>query len=319
MGRRSDIDLTGKQFYELFVNGPSEKRKGRSPAWDCTCSCGKDCLHTTNELLSGRHKSCGHLRGKSKALDLTGKTFYDLTVLYKVSNKGNTKNLNGNIVGRTYWRCLCSCGVECDVQTSDLTSGNRKDCGHSHSAYLHETRTKDITGEIHGYLEVIEMLPSVKAGKKWRSTCRAKCLLCGNIIDVPKDYIISGDTQSCGCLKSVGEQTILSYLLERNIPHKTQYHFKNLKTPNNGFCWFDFGVFNEDGTLKLLIEFQGRQHYEEQAGDWNFGKYAREVTDPLKREYCHKNNIPLYEIKYNSDIYKELDKIFACQSCAKPV
>ncbi len=312
IGRRKDIDLTGKTFFELFVNGPSEKRKRNNPTWDCTCSCGNNCNYTTYELTSGRAKSCGHLRGKSKCLDLTGMVFSDLTVKYKVGNKGTGKSPGGNVVGKSFWHCLCVCGVECDVQTSDLTSGKRKDCGHSHRAYLHEKRTKDIIGEVHGHLLVKEMLPSIKVGKKWRAMCRCECLLCGNIIDVQKDYIISGDTKSCGCLKSVGEQTILSYLIEHNIPHKTQYHFDDLKTPKDHVCWFDFGILNNDKSLKFLIEFQGRQHFEEMPGPWNFGQYAREVTDPLKREYCHKNNIPLYEIKYDADIKQELDKIFAC-------
>lgn len=309
-GRRSDIDLTGKQFYELFVKGEGP-RINNKPTWDCICSCGKECYYLTNDLKSGRRKSCGHLIGHNKALDLTGKVFYDLTVQYRVPNKGTGKSPKGNIVGKTFWHCLCSCGIECDIQTSDLTSGKRKDCGHSHRSYLHQKRTKDISGETHGYLKVLEMLPSKKIKNKWRAMCRCECLLCGNVIDVQADYLKSGDTQSCGCLKSKGEQEILQYLIENNIPHKTQYHFDDLKTPKNGICWFDFGIINQENKLLFLIEYQGRQHYEEQPGAWNFGKYAREVTDPLKRQYCKEHNIPLYEIRFDSDIKNELDKIFA--------
>ena len=312
MGRRANLDLTGQQFHELFVKGSSDIRVRNSPTWECICTCGETCFCLTNDLLSGKKKSCGHLRGRTTALDLTGQTFFDLTVLYKAPNKGMNKSPSGNIVGRTYWHCICTCGEECDVQTSDLTSGKRKDCGHAHDAYLHETRTKDITDEVYGYLKVIEMLPSIKVGKKWRAMCKAECLLCGNIIEIQKDYLISGDTKSCGCLKSAGEQQILSYLLEHNIPHKTQYHFDDLKTDKNGICWFDFGILNEDKSLKFLIEFQGKQHYEEQTGPWNFGAYAREVTDPLKRQYCKENNIKLYEIRYDDNIKEQLDKIFTC-------
>ena len=316
-GRRADIDLTGKQFYELFVKGEGP-RINNKPTWNCLCSCGKECNCLTNDLISGKKKSCGHLRGKSRTLDLTGRTFFDLIVQYKLPNKGNGKSLNGNIVGKTFWRCLCSCGSECDVQTSDLTSGIRKDCGHSRQKFLHQIRTIDISGETHGYLKVLEMLPSAKNVKRWRAMCRCECLLCGNIIDIQRDYVINGHTQSCGCLKSKGEQEILQYLLENNIPHKTQYHFEDLKTERNGICWFDFGILNRENILKFLIEFQGKQHYEEQPGPWNFGKYEREVTDPLKRQYCKEHNIPLYEIRYDSNLKEELDKIFASQSCAKP-
>lgn len=310
-GRKKDINLIGNTYYELFVKGEGVKPNGK-PAWLCECSCGKECLYTTRELLTCKRKSCGHLRGQSRTLDLTGQTFYDLTVQYKTQNKGNGKSANGNIVGKTFWHCVCSCGKECDVQTSDLTSGKRKDCGHSHDAYMHEVRTADITGNIYGYLKVDQMLPSIKTGNKWRAMCKCKCLLCGNTIEVQRDYIISGDTKSCGCLKSVGEQTILQYLIDHNIPHKTQYSFSDLKTPKNGTCLFDFGILNDDKSLKFLIEYQGKQHYETMPGAWNFGEYERQVTDPLKRSYCLDHNIPLYEIKYDSNIQKELDKIFAC-------
>ena len=312
IGRKADIDLTGKQFCNLFVNGPSSVRIRNRPTWECTCTCGKTAYYTTYELESGKRKSCGHLRGKSRSLDLTGQIFSDLTVMRKVPNKGNSISPNGNIVGRTYWHCVCSCGAECDIQTSDLTSGKRKDCGHSHNAYMHKTRTRDISGKVYGYLEVLEMLPSVQQNKRWRAMCKAKCLICGNIVDVQKDYLISGDTNSCGCLKSKGERIILDYLLKHNISHKTQYSFDDLKTHKNGRCYFDFCIFDDKNNVKLLIEFQGRQHYEKQEVFWNFGEYEREVTDPLKKEYCLSHNIPLYEIKYNSDIIKELDKIFAC-------
>ena len=176
-GRRSDIDLTGKTFNELFVNGQSNLRKGRSPAWDCTCSCGKNCLFITNELLSGKAKSCGHLRGQARTLDLTGKIFSDLTVLYKVANKGTGKTAKGKIVGKTFWHCSCSCGKECDIQTSDLTSGKRKDCGHSFNLYLHQARTQDITDKTYGYLQVIEMLQCILCfinlyGKIRKSSCQ---------------------------------------------------------------------------------------------------------------------------------------------------
>ena len=143
MGRRADIDLTGQTFFELFVKGPSNIRIRNRPTWDCVCSCGQECNYTTAELKSGKRKSCGHLRGQSRTLDLTGMVFTDLTVLYKVPNKRASEGK----YGKTFWHCKCICGIECDCQTSDLTSGKRKDCGHSHNAYMHEKRTKDINGE----------------------------------------------------------------------------------------------------------------------------------------------------------------------------
>ena len=112
--------------------------------------------------------------------------------------------------------------------------------------------------------------------------CRVECLLCGNIIDVQCDYIKSGDTQSCGCLKSKGEQEVLSYLLEHNINHKTQYSFEDLLTPKGGRCYFDFAIFEHD-KLKCLIEYQGEQHFHEMPDTpWKFGQFARKYQTLLR-------------------------------------
>lgn len=58
------VDLTGQQFEKLTVLSKSDQRKGY---WLCRCECG-----TTKEvngyyLRSGLTKSCGCLRGKTKA------------------------------------------------------------------------------------------------------------------------------------------------------------------------------------------------------------------------------------------------------------
>lgn len=59
---------------------------------------------------------------------------------------------------------------------------------------------------------------------------------------------------------------------------------------------------------KIIIkhEYQGIQHYQNTK---YFGKYEREVTDLLKKDYCNSHNILLYEIKYNEDIYLSLERI----------
>ena len=311
-GRRKDINLIGQTFSELTVIGEGERIKNK-PTWKCICSCGSICYATTYELKSNVRKSCGHLRGKSRLLDLSGKQFNDLTVLYQVENKKFTDYYK---TGRTYWRCRCSCGKECDVQTSDITRGKRKDCGHSHDEYLHTKRTIDISGNIYGQLKVIEMLPAQKVDKKWRAMCKAECLLCGNIIEIKRDYLINGDTKSCGCCRSQGELEVQNYLIEHNRKFKKQYKFDDLKTPKNAYCYFDFAVIKEDETLDFLIEYQGIQHYIENCNYESFGKYEREVTDDLKRNYCKENNITLYEIKYSENVNEALDEIFASQSCA---
>lgn len=98
-GRRSDIDLTGNKVNELFVRGEGPRIKNK-PTWECECSCGKICYRLTNDLVSGKVKSCGHLRGRNSSLDLTGRQFNDLTALYYAFTKGkkDTGTVNVRVV-----------------------------------------------------------------------------------------------------------------------------------------------------------------------------------------------------------------------------
>ena len=58
-----------------------------------------------------------------------------------------------------------------------------------------------------------------------------------------------------------------------------------------------------------FIEYQGKQHYFESATDYHFGKFQRDISDPMKREYCQRNEIPLYEIRFDEDTYRAVDSI----------
>lgn len=67
-----------------------------------------------------------------KNLDLVGKRFGSLTVLnYEYSTKG----------GKRMWRCVCDCGNESLVQTSNLTTGHIKHCQQCGYKALAEKRT----------------------------------------------------------------------------------------------------------------------------------------------------------------------------------
>lgn len=70
------------------------------------------------------------------------------------------------------------------------------------------------------------------------------------------------------------------------------------------FCWYKntklfFDFYIKD--LNLLIEVQGRQHYEfvEHFHGDRKGFLESKKRDNLKREYCQENSLTLIEIKYN--------------------
>ena len=132
------IDLVGQRFERLLVLSQAENIKtpnGRSHvAWNCKCDCGKEIIVRGDCLRNGHTVSCGCkqkenrlLAGKSRILDLVGKTFGKLTVL----GDSGERSSSGDVI----WLCQCECGNQTKVTGSNL---NRKkygtiSCGCSHS------------------------------------------------------------------------------------------------------------------------------------------------------------------------------------------
>lgn len=110
--------------------------------------------------------------------DLTGQTFGNLTIIGLSSAKKD--------YACSVWKCRCKCGSITHVDTNSLTSGNTKSCG-----CLRSKPKNDMAGQRFGMLEVVGY-----AGKgKWYCKCA-----CGNLTDVYRSNLVSGNTTSCGCL-----------------------------------------------------------------------------------------------------------------------
>ena len=56
-------DLTGKRFFKLVVIQKVGTKNGKR-MWECRCDCGNKTVVSTNQLTSGRTKSCGCLSGR---------------------------------------------------------------------------------------------------------------------------------------------------------------------------------------------------------------------------------------------------------------
>lgn len=132
----------------------------------------------------------------------------------------------------------------------------------------------------------------------WKCQCE-----CGNIHYVPSNRLLTGHTQSCGCLtQSHGELKIEQLLKENNISYKKEYAV-NI---NNKIYRFDFAILKEE-ILYYLIEFDGEQHFKEHSEFlWNDTDKLADIQrrDAIKNQWCKDNNIPLIRIPYF--ILKEL-------------
>ena len=231
----------------------------------------------------------------SKLLDLKGMTFGRLTVLEKAPSTG----------GQAEWICKCLCGNMTKVKGQHLRSGAIKSCGCYMRECISRAKTVDLLGQRFGRLAVTEYAGSRNGRAVWRCKCD-----CGNEVDVFSSYLKTGDTQSCGCLISRQEEYISSFLNSMGIDYERQYTFPDLRGKRYPLR-FDFAVFDEEHTIRFLLEYQGAAHF---ANVFDIPeedyKYAIE-RDDMKREYCRTHNIPLYEFDKNTDIKTELMKLCA--------
>ena len=154
---------------------------------------------------------------------------------------------------------------------------------------------------------------------------RCRCFLCGKEQNITCDkfgiypptpygyraYNGYWSAVFCDCHPISSFQWIVNKLLfENNIHYQVEYSFPDLYgTFGKKRLRFDFAVFDDNHSLKCLIECQGEQHYgpvDEFGGEYQYD--AQVQNDTLKRKYAKAHNIPLIEISYKN---KSFDSIKA--------
>lgn len=269
----------------------------------CRCNkCGSEVEISGSNLKRSRMcRNCRTIFNSKPKIDLTGQRFGRLTALRYVIRDGK----------RNGWECICDCGNTVVVYTGHLRNGHTQSCGCYCIDRIIEANLDSLVGKRFSKLVVLERIenhitPSGNPLTKYRCECD-----CGQIIEVLAMNLVSGNTQSCGCIgNSRGEYYIAERLRLCNIKYKRQYSFADLVSDKDCRLKFDFGVLDANDNLLCLIEFHGEQHfYTDDRGRHYFGKQQREVTDTKKKEYCEKNGIKLYVIRYDEPIETRVDEI----------
>lgn len=153
---------------------------------------------------------------------------------------------------------------------------------------------------------------------------KCKCCLCGKeytFISSDFDVVLDdyGDRAKegyysiahCDCHEiSSFQWRTLKILRENHIRHRAEVSFPGL-TNSSGCCnlRFDFAIYNNDGTLKCLIECQGIQHYmpvEEFGGNRAFKIQSENYA--IKRAFANENGFPLIEIPYTCNTSKKEER-----------
>lgn len=288
MGRLND--LTGKVFGQLVVLGRAPVNSSDGHAmWNCQCSCGNTVTYQGSVLSKGRAVSCGCKRKE----DLTGKKFGRLTVVKYSNSKEGTR----------YWECACDCGNITYVPTKSLNSGNTKSCG----CLRYETTIKnniklkskvdqeDIIGQRFDFLEVLARVDGLDGQTKYKCYCHN----CKNYKDIKYSDLVSGRIHACGCLNSWGESQLKRLLSKQGIKFEAQFSFGNLKSDKMYPLRFDFAIYDKQGQLHCLIEYQGDQHTNRDNPYWS---EELEQRDKIKKDYCDNNNVKLLYCDKNTNL-----------------
>ena len=239
------------------------------------------------------------LKQRKQVKDYIGKTINYLKIIEV--NEELTKEK-----GVTYFRCEClNCGnTNYSISISNINKV--KSCGCLHTQHFIQGHYEDLAGKIFQNLKVLE-IDKEKSLKENKIYWKCLCLKCNkNIISVQSWDLKTNRKDNCGCYnkKSKGEEKIHNILTKLNKDFKQEYAFKDFYEFKGHPFRYDFAVF-KDGILKYLIEYQGKQHYQDGWGE----KEQLEIIqnrDRKKVEYCKNNKIPLIIIPYTD--YDEIDE-----------
>jgi len=109
---------------------------------------------------------------------------------------------------------------------------------------------------------------------------------------------------------SRGEIKIFEILTNAGLNFKEEYSFADLATSTGRVLRFDFAVFDDNGDLDFLIEFQGVQHYQAKSRfGGKSGLSKQQYNDARKRLYCMQNDMTLVTIPYWDEARMDYDYI----------
>lgn len=302
-------NLVGQKFHHLTVIELADdyvSPKGvHYRQWRCKCDCGTEVITRETALISGHTKGCGQKHRTYQ--DMTGQRFGKLVVLEQAEDEITKKGMR-----HIRWLCKCDCGNEIVTRGTALRSGHTRSCGCAHSEAAMGIGLQDITGQKFGRWTVLYENGRLKEPRGrlvplWHCRCD-----CGEERDLRAGTLKRGLSLSCGCYKydrlseiakqgtrsSHLEKVVNDYLQQYGYYYEPQKIFPDLRSESGYPLSYDFLVY-VDGVPSVLIECQGKQHYEPVeyfGGEKQF--IIQKYNDKLKRDYANKIGFDFLEIPY---------------------
>jgi len=287
-------ELVGNEytFLETYVNG-------HTPIKVIHNCCGNEYnVSPTSFLRSGSRCPICAINRRKVALTLTNEEFlegiYSLvgdeyTFLEEYKGKLAKIKVRHNTCGHIY-----------ATSPDNFKSGKRcKKCSDTEQRKTNDSFFKEVfelVGDEYTFLEEY---------KGARKKVEVRHNACNHIFSTTPNNFLKGN-RCPNCFVSKGELAIENALKDKNVLFTREVTFDDLKI--EGLLRYDFGLYDKDKNLKLLIEYDGRQHFEPIEAWGGESEFVKTLErDKIKTNYAMNNNIPLKRIPYWE--YRNIEKI----------
>lgn len=237
------------------------------------------------------------------------------------ANVINPNTLETDYIGKdVFSKCLCT---YCNSTIQYIKNNQLKEKQKTNSACKHcapriraEKQRSIKLNDTFGKLTVIG--DGGYQNNRHYSICKCEC---GNIIKVKDNALQSGNNKSCGCMISKGEETIKNILIENNYIFDHDAILPDFLKETKLRYRFDFIIYNEDGSIKCLIEYDGRQHF--YGPDTNYWGHSIDTLktiqqrDSIKNNFCLSHNYPLYRIPFTQLNNLNINNLFSDEYLVK--
>lgn len=158
-----------------------------------------------------------------------------------------------------------------------------------------------------------------------RTKVAFRCNSCGTVWECTPDSIM----RNHGCPKcniSVGENLVTDWLMQNAVPFTPQY--STYECRDKRALRFDFAIFDEEGRVQQLVEYNGAHHYRPTRFSSKSTNAECEEAfertkhhDEIKERFCAENGIPLLRISHRklsnlTQILEDNIKLIPCQAVA---
>ena len=277
------------------------------------CECGEIFKTTFDKFKSRNKRQCNEC-GKKILSNKNKLSYKDVKHFIEIDSNSGCKLLSKEYNNAQEKLLMqCACGNNFKTKWNHFKNSYQRQCPTCGTKIQADKRKLD-NEYVKNYIKQFgcELLSDYK---NINTKITIKCI-CGNSFETLFGMFRDYDIHSCKLCRdkeksiSKGETKIEDWLINNNIKYKTQYTFNDCKHDKK--LKFDFAILNSNGNVKLLIEYDGKQHFGLGLFSDNTQKMIDEYSrirqsDQTKNEYCFSKCIPILRIPYSK--YYDIDNI----------